>query len=154
MEYYCDVVSNAIEIQVTDKVSKDFTLEAPLELPPFTRGDPVILKLYLKNVSKADKTLNINEPMKGYILTLHDIHGKLILPLTKENAKVENPTVERLLPPGKIFDSNIDLTNMYDWSKEGRYYLTVMHDVLDEDGQNKLVYSNTVMLSVKSKQIN
>ena len=145
-----NVVSNTVILYVTSLLTHDYSLQSSISEYSTAKTKTIVDDLTLRNTSKEEKKLALSGQNDGYIFTVQDFRGDIIHPIKNVRTGEKN-TIERILKPNKSMNSNIPIEKIFDIRKEGRYFFTAMHYVPDGDGQNKMVYSNTVILYVKSK---
>jgi len=142
-----DVVSNTVILHVSDRLSPDFALAAPATWLSVAQGVPVDVQFVLKNISTAAAPLTLEGPACGYTLQMQDFRGELLPP--KPGVAMGGPPILRVpLPPGEQVACTVRLSEMYDLSKPGRYFVTAMREVPAGRGKMAQVYSPTVLITV------
>jgi hypothetical protein len=142
-----DVVSNTVILHVSDRLSKEFTLMSASSQLSVTQGEPVDAQFILRNNSTVAAPLILAGPACGYTLEMQDFHGELVPP--KLGVVMDNPPTTRvMLPPGERIDCTLRLSDIYDFSKAGRYFVTAMRKVPAAGGEMAQVYSPTVLITV------
>jgi len=142
-----DVVSNTVILHVSDRLSPDFSLTAPAVRLSAVQGDPVDVQLILRNISTAAVPLTLEGPACGYTLQMQDFRGELLPP--KPGAAMGGPPVTRItLPPGEQLATTIRLSDLYDLSKPGRYFVTAMREAPAAGGKTAEIYSPTVIITI------
>jgi len=142
-----DVVSNTVILHVSDRLSSDFMLTVPIIQLSVVQGEPVDMQCVLKSISTTPAPLTLEGPACGYTLQVQDFRGDLLPP--KPGVAMAGPPITRIsLPPGEGLACTVRLSEIYDLSKTGRYFVTAMREVPAAGGKTADVYPPTVIITV------
>jgi hypothetical protein len=110
------------ELKITAQVDKDKTA--------FKIGEVIVINLTVKNNDDVELFVHQSCATLDYKLTVKDEYGQLVS-LTKEGQRRTNryemicPSKKVQIEPGKSKQDNINLTQLYDLSATGKYYVSV-----------------------------
>ncbi|MHB9106374.1 MAG: hypothetical protein ACYDCO_04895 [Armatimonadota bacterium] len=141
------VVSNTVILHVSDHLSTDFTLTAASPRLTVAQQEPIDVHLLLHNTSKTAFLVSLEGLRCGYTFQLQNFQGDIV-PVRPDAVRGTWPTIEMKLQPGEPVGCTVRLSDLYDFSKTGRYYVTAMRNVPAEGGKTEQVYSPTIIITV------
>ena len=134
-------------LHVSDRLSTDFTLTSLAKQISVARGEPVDVQFVLNNISTNPAPLSLAGPACGYTLEMQDFRGEILPP--KPGVTISGPPITRItLPPGEGLACTVRLSELYDLSKGGRYFVTAMREVPAAGGKTAEIYSPTVIITI------
>jgi hypothetical protein len=134
-------------------VSEGFELYAQVEPVAYQPGQPVLLKLIIRNSTGMVLTLVETGPEKDYRLIIKDGRGRDV-PLTKygENLMRNVGTVKReviKVSPRQELNSILEVHKIYEIAPGNTYFITARRNVFKQNGKGLAeVVSNTVQVKV------
>ncbi len=143
--------------------TESLTIGLSLEEEKVESGEPVFVKVKLKNVSQETIALEERKPEKDFRFDVRDASGNKVdkLRYLKVLPKEKSPSAKRIIPPGEQREYEVNLSRMFDLSIRamgdlirGKEYEIQAHKIIsrpDEDDVGKLS-SNKVNLKVVSDQ--
>ncbi len=133
--------------------SKNFKLIAQLKKDLFKPGEPIILKVILKNISKKTHTIVVSGPERDYDIIVKDNKGAIV-PLTKYGKRLmdnkgEFRAIGKKIKSQKEIQINLLINRIYDMTISGTYSIKVERFVLEQNRKKfAKVISNTVKIKV------
>jgi hypothetical protein len=110
------------KLEISTQVDNDKTA--------FKIGEVIVINLTVKNNDDVELFVHQSCATLDYKLTVKDEYGQLVS-LTKEGQRRTNryemicPSKKVQIEPGKSKQDNINLTQLYDLSATGKYYVSV-----------------------------
>jgi hypothetical protein len=146
--------SNRAQETKMSETEDGIKLLATVTKEEFRVGDPILLKLVLKNDSKEELRL-VSTGLKDYKLDVRDESGK-ISPLTPtgETAKrSESVAISKgrlTFKPGEEHDEGeISVTDRFKLTAPGKYVIIARRPGLSTDGKPTTIESNKVTVTIK-----
>jgi phage FluMu protein gp41 len=148
-------ISNGLEQKKSfGAASEGFQLSAMMDGIKLKRGEPILLKLTLKNVSQKELFVAESTAEKVYDIDVRDERGELV-PLSEKGKRLYREpimfdgVISVKVAPGQEQNVTIDLSKIYNVTATGIYSVTARRTVpkLDRSGTAELV-SNTVKVTI------
>jgi hypothetical protein len=141
-------------VQAAGTPSEGFQLSAKLDQEKLKVGEPVLLKLSLKNITKKDLVVVETSADQDYEIEVTNEHGTRA-PLTEkgrrltQGMRIYTKVISVKVASGQEQQVNINLNEIYDLNAKGVYSITAKRKVpkLDRSGSVELV-SNTVKVTI------
>jgi len=154
------VLALALPMQTTagkwGQVSEGFQMSAVAVREVVGPGDPVVLELTIKNVSKRVLTLKETAPWRDYELSVKDEKGK-VARLTKEGERLEKLRKDKeelkvifvKLSPGQEIQHTLSVTDIYQMLPGSTYLVTAKRRIFNQRGTGVAeVVTNAVKIRV------
>ena len=132
------VVTDGIRMYVVDYV------------PRMIVGESNDIRVTLTNERTGNTGMRANGPLEGFYPIVRDAKGIRLKPNADGRrfmVLIDNSKVQ--LVPGQRYDQDIDLNQIFDLRKPGKYTVKVTHDIDTRDGlKEETGTSNTVTIDV------
>ncbi len=135
-------------------LSEGFLLFAHLDKGQVKSGEPIVLKLAVKNATNGELILFESSAVQDYKLTVKNGKGESI-PLTDAGVRILSAAGEHLrqvmvkVGPGQERHVSLIVNDLYRMTTGGTYYITARREVPRQSGQGTAeVVSNTIKIVV------